>query len=139
MGITNCWNLWVQITSPLPSSSNFFSSIETLLTLLKLLLPILTLCTSLPISALFNLLPILTLFTLLPKSTQLSSQHKRQFKSTPSKTSAATSQAPTTAASYLQQYARPPSQVTTFLLFHNPLLQGRLISQLVHGRSKIVF
>jgi len=38
-------------------------------------------------------------------------KHKRQFKSTPSKTSAATSQAPTTAASYLQQYARPPSQV----------------------------
>ena len=45
-------------------------------------------------------------------------QHKRQFKSSPSKASAASQQGQTTAASYLQQYARPPSQVTATTRIH---------------------
>ena len=45
-------------------------------------------------------------------------QHKRQFKSSPSKASAASQQGQTTAASYLQQYARPPSQVTATTRVH---------------------
>ena len=52
-------------------------------------------------------------------------QHKRQFKSSPSKASAASQQGQTTAASYLQQYARPPSQVTATTRIHKYLSQQR--------------